>query len=65
VLAGFKRIPVRRNVDPDPPRLFRGYKRIIEHPQEYKNFNGTVKVYQKRLRHSVKRASARNRVQRK
>jgi len=56
---------VRRNVDPDPPRLFRGYKRIIEHPQEYKNFNGTVKVYQKRLRHSVKRASARNRVQRK
>jgi hypothetical protein len=40
VLAGFKRIPVRRNVDPDPPRLFRGYKRIIEHPQEYKNLTG-------------------------
>ena len=46
LLVGFRRIPVRDDVDPDPPRLFRGYKRIVEHPEEYKDFSGTVKLYQ-------------------
>jgi len=46
MLVGFRRIPVRDDVDPDPPRLFRGYKRIVEHPEEYKDFSGTVKLYQ-------------------
>jgi len=46
LLIGFRRIPVREDVDPDPPRLFRGYKRIVEHPEEYKNFPETVKLYQ-------------------
>lgn len=45
-LIGFRRIPVREDVDPDPPRLFRGYKRLVENPEEYKNFNETVKLYQ-------------------
>jgi len=46
MLVGFRRIPVREDVEPDPPRLFRGYKRIVEHPEDYRNFNETVKLYQ-------------------
>ena len=47
MLIGFRRIPVREDVEPDPPRLFRGYKRIVEHPKDYKNFNEIVTEYQK------------------
>ena len=46
MLVGFSRIPIRPDVNPDPPRLFKGYKRIVEHPEEYKNFTETVKLYQ-------------------
>lgn len=46
MLVGFRRIPVREDIDPKPPRLFRGYKRIVEHPEEYKNFSETVRLYQ-------------------
>ena len=45
MLRGFQRIPVRQDVEPDPPRLFRGYKRVLEHPEGYKNFEDTVKLY--------------------
>jgi iron(III) transport system substrate-binding protein len=46
MLIKFNRIPVREDIEPNPPRLFRGYKRIVEHPEEYKNFPQTVKLYQ-------------------
>jgi ABC-type Fe3+ transport system substrate-binding protein len=46
MLVGFRRIPSREDVDPNPPRLFRGYKRIVEHPEDYKNFNETIRLYQ-------------------
>jgi iron(III) transport system substrate-binding protein len=49
MLVGFRRVPVREDVDPKPARLFRGYKRIIEHPDEYKNINETVRLYQEIL----------------
>jgi iron(III) transport system substrate-binding protein len=45
MLRGFQRIPVRKDVEPDPPRLFRGFKRVIENPEDYKNFDETVKLY--------------------
>ena len=45
MLSGFQRIPVRKDVEPDPPRLFRGYKRVLESPEGYKNFDETVKLY--------------------
>lgn len=45
LLTGFQRIPVRKDVEPDPPRLFRGYKRVLEHPEGYKNFDETVRLY--------------------
>ena len=45
MLRGFQRIPVRKDVDPDPPRLFRGFKILVEDPEDYKDFNATVKQY--------------------
>ena len=45
MLRSFQRIPVRKDVEPDPPRLFRGFKRVIENPEDYKNFDETVKLY--------------------
>ena len=49
MLVNFRRIPVREDIDPEPPRLFRGYKRIVEHPEDYKHFDATVKLYQEIL----------------
>lgn len=46
MLVGFRRIPVREDVEPEPARLFRGYKRLVENPEEYKNLNETRKLYQ-------------------
>ncbi len=46
MLVGFRRISVREDIEPDPPRLFRGYKRIVEHPEDYRNFSETIKLYQ-------------------
>ena len=49
MLVGFRRVPVRKDVDPDPPRLFKGYKRIVEHPEDYKDFSQTISLYQEIL----------------
>lgn len=46
MLVSFRRVPVREDIDPDPPRLFKGYKRIVEHPEDYKDFGQTIKLYQ-------------------
>jgi iron(III) transport system substrate-binding protein len=45
MLVGMRRIPVRRNVDADPPRLTGGYRRIVLDPESYKNFSDIVKLY--------------------
>ena len=45
MLRGFQRIPVRKDVEPDPPRLFRGFKIAVEDPEDYKDFDGSVKQY--------------------
>ena len=45
MLRGMQRIPVRKDVEPDPPRLFRGFKYVIENPEGYKDFEATVKQY--------------------
>lgn len=45
ILAGLGDIPVRRDVNPDPPRLIRGYKRVIERPEGYKDLKETVALY--------------------
>jgi len=46
MLVGFRRIPVREDVDPDPPRLFKGYKRVVEHPEDSKDAPEVTKLYQ-------------------
>jgi iron(III) transport system substrate-binding protein len=45
MMRGMQRIPVRKDVEPHPPRLFRGYKRVVENPEDYKDFEGLVKLY--------------------
>src|SRR5207302_11373624 len=44
-LRGYQRIPVRKDVEPDPPRLFRGFKIAVEDPEAYKDFDASVKQY--------------------
>lgn len=46
MLLEFQRIPVRKDVEPKPARLFRGYQRIVEKPDDYKFFSDNVKLYQ-------------------
>jgi ABC-type Fe3+ transport system substrate-binding protein len=46
MLVGFRRIPVRKDLKADPPRLFTGYERIVETPEDYTNFSEVVKLYQ-------------------
>ena len=45
MLTGMQRIPVRKDVEPNPPRLFRGYKRVVENPEDYTDFEGLVRLY--------------------
>jgi len=44
-LWDFQRIPSRNDVEPKPARLFRGYKRYVVHPEEYKGHDEVVKLY--------------------
>ena len=46
MLVGFRRIPVRSDVEPQPARLFRGYQRVVERPDDYKYFSENVKLFQ-------------------
>ncbi len=46
MIRDFFRIPPRIDVDANPPRLIKGYKRVIEGPEGYTNFDETVKLYQ-------------------
>lgn len=45
MLRGMQRIPVRKDVEPNPPRLFRGYKRVVENPEDYTDFEGLIRLY--------------------
>jgi iron(III) transport system substrate-binding protein len=45
IIKSFNRIPVRRDVPPDPPRLLRGFKRVIMYPELYKSLEETQKIY--------------------
>jgi iron(III) transport system substrate-binding protein len=46
LLVDFQRIPVRKDVEPKPARLFRGYQRVVERPDDYKYFTDNVKLYE-------------------
>lgn len=40
-----KRIPLRKDVEPDPARLLKGYKRVALQPEGYTDVRGLVKLY--------------------
>lgn len=40
-----KRIPLRKDVEPDPARLLKGYKRVSLQPEGYTDIRGLVKDY--------------------
>ncbi|OGP26685.1 MAG: hypothetical protein A2038_09250 [Deltaproteobacteria bacterium GWA2_57_13] len=46
MLVWFERVPIRRDVQPKPARLFRSYQRIVERPDDYKYFSENVKLFQ-------------------
>jgi len=46
MLLEFQRIPGRKDVEPKPARLFRGYQRLVERPDDYKYFSENVKLFQ-------------------
>lgn len=46
MLVGFERIPVRRDVEPKPARLLKGYQRIVERPDDYKHLGENVKLFE-------------------
>ena len=46
LLLEFQRIPVRKDVEPKPARLFRGYQRLVERPDDYKYFSENVNLFQ-------------------
>jgi iron(III) transport system substrate-binding protein len=45
VLKSFNRPPIRNDVDADPPRLIKGYKRVTMFPDTYSDLEGTQKIY--------------------
>jgi iron(III) transport system substrate-binding protein len=45
IIKSFNRVPVRKDVLPDPPRLLHGYKRVMMYPELYKNLPETQKIY--------------------
>jgi ABC-type Fe3+ transport system substrate-binding protein len=49
-LWDFQRIPSRADVEPKPARLFRGYKRTVVAPEEYKNHDEVVTLYSQILK---------------
>jgi iron(III) transport system substrate-binding protein len=40
-----KRIPLRKDVEPEPARLLRGYKRVALQPEGYTDIRGLIKTY--------------------
>jgi len=44
-LRGVQRIPVRKDVEADPPILFKGYNRIMLQPVKKEDFNEIVALY--------------------
>jgi iron(III) transport system substrate-binding protein len=45
MIRGFHRVPARNGVDADPPRMFKGYKRVVEDSEAAENAEATNKLY--------------------
>jgi hypothetical protein len=45
LLRNLQRIPVRKDVEPDPPRLFRGFKWVLVTVEDADKTEATAKKY--------------------
>ena len=45
LLQSFRRVTLRNGVDPDPPRLIKGFKRLVLHPDRSQNAQESLKLY--------------------
>ena len=41
----FSRVTLREGVEPNPPRLIKGFKRIVLHPEKAQNAQESLKLY--------------------
>jgi iron(III) transport system substrate-binding protein len=49
LLQSFSRVTLRSGVDPNPPRLIKGFKRVVLHPEKSKDAQGSLKLYREIL----------------
>jgi len=45
MIRSFHRVPARNGVDAEPPRLFKGFKRLVESNEAAENAEATTKLY--------------------
>ena len=45
LLQSFSRVTLREGVEPNPPRLIKGFKRIVLHPEKAQDAQRHLKVY--------------------
>jgi len=46
MIRSFHRVPARNGVDAEPPRLFKGFKRVVENNETAENAEATNKLYE-------------------
>jgi iron(III) transport system substrate-binding protein len=49
LLQSFSRVTLREGVEPNPPRLIKGFKRIVLHPEKAQNAQESLKLYREAL----------------
>jgi iron(III) transport system substrate-binding protein len=45
LLQSFSRVTLRNGVEPNPPRLIKGFKRVVLHPEKSKDAQESLKLY--------------------
>jgi iron(III) transport system substrate-binding protein len=45
LLQSFSRVSLRDGVEPNPPRLIKGFKRVVLHPEKAQNAQESLKLY--------------------
>ena len=49
LLQSFRRVTLRDGVDPDPPRLIKGFKRVVLHPEKAQDAKESLRLYREIL----------------
>ena len=49
LLQSFSRVTLREGVEPNPPRLIKGFKRVVLHPEKAENAQQSLKLYRETL----------------